>query len=183
MADAEDAIGLQLRESASKISNRSIAERASELKANNSALDEFARRRSGIKDIEADILSNEGAEAAARPAQKALLDEKRRIQSIADTNLAKAEADALDALEEFKGLSRRVEGSNARAIVSAHEKSLKTTKKNAWLGYERAIGQEHNTLVSSVKIPVTPEFVQAHRRVLAARKKSLLSNKSKGAKP
>jgi len=181
VADAEDALGLERREAASRSTNVTRAQRASELKANNSALDEFARDRLGIQDLEADIITNQGAEQLAKPAQLELLAKRRSIQAVADNNLARAEADALEALEQFKGLDRRAAGAQARAAVSSHEQALRTTKDNAWLGYEEAIGQ--TGLASNVRISITPEIVQAHKRAVASRKQSLLSNKSAGKKP
>ena len=191
VADAEDALGLERRQAASKSTDESMAQRASDLKANNSALDDFARDRLGIQDLEADLITNQGAERVARPVQAELLAKRRSIQAVADNNLAKAEADALGVLEQFKGLDRRAAGKEARATVSAHEDALRTTKNDAWLGYEEAIGQktplsegfsEADRFVSNVQIPITPEIAAAHTAIRRARKLSLLSNKSQGGK-
>jgi len=191
VVDAKSPIGLELREQTAAGSKEARARRDIEIKENASALDDLSRALNNISD-RGEILTNQTAADIAAPVQAALRAERQRIESIAQANLIEAENAAKEAVEQLGNLSRRQSGQQAREIVVAHSNALEGVKNSSWKSYENSIGQltpsdegfnESLRFVSNVKIPVTPNIVVAHRAATRARKASLLTRKTAGARP
>lgn len=197
VAEAESPLGLERREAAARVDDVARAQRSAEMKANNSALDEAARVISGIRDLEASIITNEGTEAVATPVQRALRVERQRIQAIADKNLLQAEQDAIDSLAPFrlmtsKQADKAAGGFEARQMFATHEGVLRETKTNFYNGYQRSIGQaidgdegfsEALRFTSGVKVPITRDISVAHNSINKMKKESLITSKGAGPKP
>lgn len=193
VADAEDILGLELRDAAAKTSNAAKALRDAEIKANSSALDEVARIVNRVDAPSGQVLSNEGDEAIGRVVQRGLRQERARVQAHFDDQLRIAEDDMMRALDELghsESSSMKVAGGQrARTIVAAYQEELTTRRKGAWRTYQETIGQkipgddgftEAVRYQSKVQIPITKEIAEHHSVVQTARKESLLAGKATG---
>jgi hypothetical protein len=196
VADAESVIGLELRSSAeSGLGGPGRAQRAAEVKANESALEDFARIVNRVEAPEGQIFTNEGADAIAAPAQQQLREIEASVQGIYDRGVVAAERDAMQALDELGTLtmaqSKAAGGLRARAAVAAHADELDTIKNADYDAYARNIGQklrgdagfdEATKYSSNIQVTVDAPYVahvNASRKLI---KDSVITTEVQGAK-
>lgn len=179
---AEDDVAIAALDSAARASNVARGRRVAEMKDAESALEAATRVTLGL-DEGAEVIARTSSRAA--PAQRALADERRRLQSIADDSLFEAERLAREALENYGRLSQTAGGAEAKRILNLHIQTLENTKNNAWVGYQTAIGQPLGRasaaeLKSNIQVPVTRALVDAYNASLRAVKQSLIDKKTLG---
>lgn len=194
VADAESVVGLELRSSAeSGLGGAGKQQRVTEIKANESALEEYAKVINRLDLPEGQIFTNEGADAAARPAQQELRQIQSEIQTRYDSNLLAAEYDAYRALEEIgdvsMGAAKSAGGARARAVVVAHADELRSIKDRNYEAYMQSIGQkrqgsfgwkEGDRWKSSVQVPIDKSYVDFQKAAKQLRKDGILTSKAQG---
>jgi hypothetical protein len=194
VADAESMLGLELREAAAKSSDMRRVQRAADLKANESALQDYAKVITGVQVPEGRILSNEGAEAIGREAQIGLRQAERRIEAHFDEGLRAAEDDALRALSELgdatAGQVSGEVGSQARFVVRAYHDALEEAKDSAYTIYANRIGQklpgdsgfsEAIRYTSNIAVPIDKTFSDYVSAAKILVKKGVITAKAQGA--
>jgi hypothetical protein len=195
VADAENILGLELRDAAAKSNKDFAAQRAAELKANEDALTAYSQIINAVNARPGTILTNEGAAEAARPVQSAMRRAEKNIRDRYETNLRHAEDDAIEALNSLgsatAGQAKAAGGSRARSIVAGYADGLESIKNEAYESYTRRIGQklpgdvdftETVRYQSQIRVPVSDSYVQYVNSANKLIKESAITVKAQGEK-